>query len=306
MLFRSCFFRKNIYFHQAILTIFFIVICCFKTAYATIITSIRPLGFIAAAIADGVIPVRVLLPTGASPHDYALRPSDIQGINNASLIVWVGPTMEAFLTRPLESIPADKKITISALPDVQGLLISNKNSDHHHHNTSSYNMHLWLSPEIARMTAVSIYDQLIKLHPGSKKRLDKNLKAFEAQEAQAEQKVAEMLYPVRKKGYFVFHDAYGYFEKKFNLNPLGYFTLNPSIQPGAERLHQIKSQIIAQKAVCIFAEPQFRPAIIKALAQGTAVRSGTLDPLGSDIPVDKDSYIKFLLELSTQYYNCLK
>lgn len=55
-----------------------------------------------------------------------------------------------------------------------------------------------------------------------------------------------------------------------------------------------------------FAEPQFRPAVINAVAKGTTVRSGTLDPLGIGIALGKDSYGKFLTQLSSQYVSCLK
>lgn len=115
-----------------------------------------------------------------------------------------------------------------------------------------------------------------------------------------------MLEPAQGKGYFVFHDAYGYFEKHFGLSPLGHFTVNPEIQPGAQRLHQIRTQLVEHKAVCVFAEPQFRPAVINAVAKGTDVRSGTLDPLGSGIVLGKDSYVNFMSQLSNQYVSCLK
>ena len=33
----------------------------------------------------------------------------------------------------------------------------------------------------------------------------------------------------------VFHDAYQYFEKRFNVNVLGAFTVNTDVMPGAEQ-----------------------------------------------------------------------
>jgi zinc transport system substrate-binding protein len=39
-----------------------------------VLTTIKPLGFIAAAITDGVSEPGVLLPTGASPHDFFPAP----------------------------------------------------------------------------------------------------------------------------------------------------------------------------------------------------------------------------------------
>ncbi|CAI1556716.1 High-affinity zinc uptake system protein znuA precursor [Serratia fonticola] len=291
-------------------------------ATAAVVTSIRPLGFIASAIADGVTPTEILLPDGASPHDFALRPSDIQRLRSADLVLWVGPDMEAFLTKSLTQLPANKQLAISELPAVRPLLMKGDDDhdhdhaaeahshadgdDGHDHHHGDYNMHVWLSPEVAKVTAIAIHDRLLELMPQKKDKLDANLRQFEDQLAQTDKNLVKMLTPVQGKGYFVFHDAYGYFEKHFGLSPLGHFTVNPEIQPGAQRLHQIRTQLVEQKAVCVFAEPQFRPAVINAVAKGTNVRSGTLDPLGTGIELGKDSYGNFLTALSNQYVSCLK
>ncbi len=296
-------------------------------AHSAVVASIKPLGFIAAAIADGVTPVEVLLPDGASEHDYALRPSDVKRIKNADLVVWVGPEMEAFLTKSAAELPAAKNLEIAAMPGVKPLLIrggeeeeehehghdhdhgaeksadQDASDDHHHHG--EFNMHLWMSPEIARQSAVAIHGKLLELMPQSRAKLDANLQQFEAGLADADKHIGAQLAPVKNKGYFVFHDAYSYFEKHYGLSPTGHFTVNPEIQPGAQRLHQIRTQLVEQKAVCVFAEPQFRPAVIDAVSRGTNVRKGTLDPLGMGISLTKDSYVKFLSQLSSQYASCL-
>ena len=79
-----------------------------------VLTTIKPLGFIAAAITDGVSEPNVLLPTGASPHDFSLRPSDIRSINDADLVVWVGPELEGFMTKPLAKHP--HALTLTQVP----------------------------------------------------------------------------------------------------------------------------------------------------------------------------------------------
>ena len=290
------------------------------TANAAVVASLKPLGFIASAIADGVTTTDVLLPDGASEHDYALRPSDVKRLKNADLVFWVGPEMEAFMDKSAQQIPGAKQVVMATLPGVKPLLMKgseedehdhdghdhgDENSDEHHHH-GEYNMHLWLSPEIARMSAVAIHDKLVELMPQSRARLDANLTSFEAQLAQTDKQVGSELAPLKGKGYFVFHDAYGYFEKHYGLTPLGHFTVNPEIQPGAQRLHQIRTQLVEQKAACVFAEPQFRPAVVEAVARGTSVRMGTLDPLGTSIKLGKESYSQFLAQLSNQYASCLK
>ncbi|CAI1667717.1 High-affinity zinc uptake system protein znuA precursor [Serratia marcescens] len=312
--------EKNKWLQRTLLASALLMAGPLSSASAAVVTSIRPLGFIASAIADGVTPTEVLLPDGASPHDFALRPSDIQRLRSADLVLWVGPDMEAFLNKALVPISATRKLAVSELPAVKPLLMKgeedddhdhageahNHADDDHGHHHGEYNMHVWLSPEIAKVTAIAIHDRLLELMPQNKDKLDANLRQFENLLTQTDKNVGNMLTPVQGKGYFVFHDAYGYFEKHYGLSPLGHFTVNPEIQPGAQRLHQIRTQLVEQKAVCVFAEPQFRPAVINAVAKGTKVRSGTLDPLGTGIALGKDSYGKFLAQLSNQYVSCLK
>lgn len=301
------------------LTAFSVTASLTLPAQANVVASLKPVGFIAAAIADGVTPVDVLLPDGASEHDYSLRPSDAKRLKNADLIVWVGPEMEAFMAKSAAELPAQKNLAMVNIDGVKPLLISGgededehtaekseeQEADAHHHHHGEFNMHLWLSPEIARKTAVAIHGKLLELMPQDKAKLDANLQQFEVALADTDKRVSAQLAPVRNKGYFVFHDAYTYFEKQYGLSPTGHFTVNPEIQPGAQRLHQIRTQLVEQKAVCVFAEPQFRPAVIDAVARGTQVRKGTLDPLGTDISLAKDSYVKFLSQLSSQYESCL-
>ncbi|MGC1019742.1 zinc ABC transporter substrate-binding protein ZnuA [Pantoea agglomerans] len=301
------------------LTAFTVTASLTLPAQANVVASLKPVGFIAAAIADGVTPVDVLLPDGASEHDYSLRPSDAKRLKNADLVVWVGPEMEAFMAKSAAELPAQKNLAMVNIDGIKPLLISGgededehtaekseeQDADAHHHHHGEFNMHLWLSPEIARKTAVAIHGKLLELMPQDKAKLDANLQQFEVALADTDKRVSAQLAPVRNKGYFVFHDAYTYFEKQYGLSPTGHFTVNPEIQPGAQRLHQIRTQLVEQKAVCVFAEPQFRPAVIDAVARGTQVRKGTLDPLGTDISLAKDSYVKFLSQLSSQYESCL-
>ncbi|GBU13145.1 zinc ABC transporter periplasmic binding protein [Enterobacterales bacterium] len=290
--------------------------CTFNIAQASVVVSVRPLGFIASAIADGVTPTEILLPDGASPHDFALRPSDLQKMRRADLVVWVGPEMEAFMSKPAAQLPPNRQVEIATLSTVTPLLQKGDHDDDEHehsqdehaddHHHGEYNMHVWMSPEIAKQTAIAIHARLVELMPQKKDQLDVNLIHFEEGLTKVDKNLGKMLQPVQGKGYFVFHDAYGYFEKHFGLSPLGHFTVNPEIQPGAQRLHLIRTQLVEQKAVCVFAEPQFRPAVINAVAQGTTVRMGTLDPLGNGIALGKDSYVNFLSHLTNQYVSCLK
>ena len=112
---------------------------CLAQDYAesgAILTSIKPLQLIAADITRGIIAVDSLLPPGASPHAYSLRPSDVKKIHQAVAIFWVGPAMETFLEKPFAKYPL-KSHQLSALiaTDVNASKAStnksSKEKDHH-------------------------------------------------------------------------------------------------------------------------------------------------------------------------------
>ena len=84
-------------------------------AEVQLLTSIKPLQLIAAAVQDGVGQPAVLLPPGASPHRFALRPSDIRRLREASLFYWVGPDLEGFLSKPLAAREG-QSVALQSLP----------------------------------------------------------------------------------------------------------------------------------------------------------------------------------------------
>ena len=64
--------------------------------------------------------------------------------------------------------------------------------------------------------------------------------------------------------FVVFHDAYQYFENRFDISVLGALTVNTDVLPGAEQLAEIREVIEHENVNCIFSEPQFNPDIINA------------------------------------------
>ena len=64
-------------------------------------------------------------------------------------------------------------------------------------------------------------------------------------------------------------------------NAVGAITINPTRRPGAQRLGEIRARLQELDAACVFAEPQFEPALVDTVIEGTSARKGVLDPLGA-------------------------
>ena len=104
--------------------------------------------------------------------------------------------------------------------------------------------------------------------------------------------------------YVVFHDAYQYFEKRFEVTSAGALTLNPDVLPGAKQIVDIQNLIKEKNIKCIFSEPQYNPKIIETLANDTNISTGTMDPLGANLDMGVTMYSKLIMNIADSIKNC--
>lgn len=298
-------------------------------ASATIVTSVKPLGFIASSIANGITDTEVLVPAGASPHDYSLKPSDVQKLKSAEMLIWIGEDVDAFLDKSIDDLDYKKVLTIKDIAAIEPFLLKGEHHHHHHgegdvheghdhahkghehkghehaHEDLGVNWHVWYSPDISKAVAQRIAAKLLKQYPEKKDLIEKNVAEFNRTLDEQSAKIKTQLEGVKDKGFYVFHDAYGYFNNAYGLKQTGYFTINPLVAPGAKTLAKIKEEIAEHKVTCLFAEPQFTPKVIESLSKGTKVNVGRLDPMGDAVKLGANSYAAFLQFTADSYAQCL-
>jgi zinc transport system substrate-binding protein len=177
--------------------------------------------------------------------------------------------------------------------------------DGHGHAHGAFDAHIWLDPENAKAMVNEIAEALSEADPD-------NAAAYEANAAKTVERIEAMradidarLTPLRGKGFIVFHDGYQYFEKRFDVTASGSITVSPEVMPGAERVAEIKARIGELGATCVFAEPQFEPKLIQVVTEGTAARSGVLDPLGAELADGPDLYFGLIDGLASSMEQCL-
>ena len=76
-------------------------------------------------------------------------------------------------------------------------------------------------------------------------------------------------------------------------------------QPGARRIQEIRAKIQATGARCVFAEPEFTPALVDTVVSGTKAETATLDGLGAAIPPGPDLYPTLMSGLGKALAACL-
>lgn len=303
---------------------------------------VQPIHSLVAGVMQGVAEPALIVKGGASPHFYSLRPSDAQALDSAQIVFWVGPTMESFLAKPMESLAGDAVIvellaadTILRFETREGGVWS-EHEDHGGHDDGGDHdafggtdasgdredragatgetaggrgetePHIWLDPENARRIVRIAVQTLSEADPENAALYVENGKGLETRLDALEAEIAATLIPVADRPYIVFHDGYRYFEERFGTRAIGSIAVSDGRKPGARRLEEIRAKIVALDARCVFAEPQFEPALVRTVIEGTGARAGVLDPLGADLAPGPDAYFDLMRNLGQALRDCLE
>ncbi|MEH6524817.1 MAG: zinc ABC transporter substrate-binding protein [Sneathiella sp.] len=288
-----------------------------------IVVSIKPLHALVQGVMGTTGEAALLMRQNASPHGYSLRPSQLRLLQEARAVFYIDDAFETFLRNALKNIPESVQATEIAHQPGMEILPLRRSSDwddhddaaHGHQETSAQassdhdhngdDLHVWLDTDNARIMVEIIVQKLAEVYPENAQIYQNNAKILLARIEVLDQKLAELLTPVKDKPYIVLHDAYQYFEHQHGLNGVGSITVEPNQPPSITDVQTIRKKLRDRNVVCVFREPQFSDRLIETVIEGSSVRIGTLDPIGADLEQTPDFYSVLLQNLATNFAACL-
>jgi zinc transport system substrate-binding protein len=278
-------------------------------AEANVITTIKPLHAIASAVMQGAGKPKLLLSGTSSPHTYSFTPRDAQAMQDADIIFWIGPGLETFLVKPLETLGqkawADPLISAKGIETLGTREEHDHGHDHGEEGDAEKDAHIWLDTRNAAALADAMAEVLSKTDPANAKLFKNNATTLKARLQTLESEVAAELPANNSQPIVVTHDAYQYFERRFGLPASFTLSVNPENPPGAKALRKIRDELKQQKANCVFSEPQFDTKLVATVTEGLDVKVGEIDPLGAAIPEGPDMYFTLLKDIAKNWKSCL-
>jgi zinc transport system substrate-binding protein len=266
-----------------------------------VVTSIAPLHSLVASVMAGVAAPDLLLSGPVSPHDFALAPSDVRRIAAADLVIWIGAPLESFLAKPLAE-SGERQLGLLNVPALDALPFDNSGDDG---NGAGPDPHIWLDPVRAIAIVAAVKDRLSRIDPDNAATYRANATALSDRLAKLEGTIRARLQPVAERPFIAFHDAYGYFSRRYGLRPAGHFAVDPQRRPGARTIARLAGLVSTGTVACAFAEPQFDARIVTAIAAGRPLRIGRLDPLGVDMEPGPALYETLLKANTEAIADCL-
>lgn len=297
-----------------------------------VVASIVPLHSLVASVMDGVGNPELLLSGQTSEHQASYSPQQIKLLGDADAVFIIGHGLELKLDQisGSEAVKGKRFVELADIPGLKKLPIrlgggfekhdhdhdhdhgeeeAGKDGHEHEHEMeqgkASFDPHLWLDPDNAKMMAAAIAAELSRLDPENAARYAANAGSLAKELDTLAADLSQELAGVKEKPFIVQHDAYQYFEARFGLSAAGSVADISANDPSAQRLKDVREKLKAVQAVCVFREPQFSDKAAKTIVEGTSARDGVLDPIGATLSPGKAAYGTLLRNLSSNMKACL-
>ncbi|MFO7728812.1 MAG: zinc ABC transporter substrate-binding protein [Desulfonatronovibrio sp.] len=264
-----------------------------------VMVSIPPQKYFVEKIGGDNIDISVLLPPGSSPHAFEPNPALMMEIGKADIYMAIGVEYEKTLLPRIESIHSSLAIIHTGKGinkmDMTAHGHDNSYNGHHQHGKDP---HTWLSPELAMIQGMNIYQALTRLYPGQKDRFQENYINFIQEVLALDQKIKQTFSDIRPGSRFmVFHPSWGYFAREYGL-----VQIPVEIQGKEPRSADLKRLIdIAEKEniKAVFVSPQFSRKSAEAVAGSIEGKTISIDPLA-------ENWNRNLLQVAEKIRNALK
>ena len=278
-----------------------------------VVATIKPIHALLASVMQGVAEPVLLIKGNHSPHTFTLKPSQMQQLENADMIFWVGEVLETSLQKTLHNFAESHAVVelmetpglmqLGARTDKQFSQPSGHSNEQHHHG--SIDPHIWLSPYNAEKLVQYMGEKLSQLDPSNAQHYQSNVTDTITRIHALDEQIKQQLAPVQELSFVVFHDAYQHFEQHYHLNVIAAVALSPERLPGARHISEIRQRIKALNARCIFNEIQFKSSLVNSLNSDSHIKTATLDPIGATLTAGPDAWFELMQNISSAISSCL-
>jgi zinc transport system substrate-binding protein len=290
-----------------------------------VVVDIAPVHSLVARVMQDVGAPDLIIRSGASPHDYRLRPSEAKALQDANLVIWMGKELTPWMEDAVKTLSTEAAILTLLEKDETTLLefresvlfeehdhddhsdkehAETEDQDHDEHAHGAHDPHAWLSPENAKIWLNLIAAQLSTADPDNASTYFVNAAAAMTEIDTLMADVSTMLDPVRGNSFIVFHDAYQYFETVFEFPASGAISLGDATDPSPARIARVQDRIQEQKIQCVLAEPQFKKGLVVTVLEGTDAKTSIIDPLGVALEPGPALYPQLIRNMAKTLVDC--
>jgi len=271
-----------------------------------VIASIFPIADMARQVGGNDVEVTTVVPAGASPHTFEMKPSLVKTFASAKVFLMIGAGLEFWADQLVQS--SGRKLKPVVLSDGITLIrsadphhdesveetphASNKSAHTEHaHSHDGGNPHVWLDPHLAKTMVTRIQEALSITDPAHASDYEDRAKAYLGKLDALDRDIADTVNQFRTRQVISFHASWDYFAARYGLTLAGVIEKTPGRNPTPREIAGIVSSIRKFDIRAVFTEPQFSPKVADVIAREAGVKVLILDPLGGETLPGRNTYI---------------
>lgn len=240
-----------------------------------VVASFYPVAEAAEKIGGDLVEVVNLTPAGSEPHDLELSPDQVDELQDADVVLYLGGGFQPGVEEVAER---REGTTVDVLEAVQ------RNDK----APASPDPHFWLAPELMSVAVERIEETLATAAP-------EHAEAFTANAAQYRETLAELdrdfetaLSNCRRRTIVTSHAAFHHLAASYDLEQLSISGLLPESEPDPKRLAELSDAIHDKGITTVFYETLVAPEVAETLAREAGVETAVLNPLEGLTEFDVD------------------
>ncbi|MDQ3569241.1 MAG: zinc ABC transporter substrate-binding protein [Actinomycetota bacterium] len=236
-----------------------------------------------------------LTPAGTEPHDLELTPRQVDQLEDADLVLYLGHGFQPAVEKVAERRNGPKLDLLSALPLEKGAVEAVEAEEHageeneketggkgrgeEEHAEESLDPHFWLDPVLMQSAVERIERALSEARPESREEFARNAAAYRSELQALDDEYKTALSSCQRKELVTSHAAFHYLAKRYGLSQEPIAGLSPEAEPNPQRLADLTDFVRRRNATTIFYETLVSPEVARTLARDTGTKTAVLNPL---------------------------
>jgi zinc transport system substrate-binding protein len=278
----------------------------------SVVVSIKPIHSIVTSLMSGIAEPQLLLKSSNSAHTFHLKPSQVQMLADADLVIIISEDFESGLRKAIKNIEDDSLFQIISLDNLSihnsrsEILKSKEHDDADEHEENIYDLHLWLDINNMKLIAKHINNLLIKIDPVNEDKYNNNFLELMLDLEELKIDLEKEIDPFLASQFAVFSDTTQYFEKSMKLIRPIIITPYHGARLSIIRTLMAKEAMSDLSVSCLLYGQEAKPNQISVLSEGLSLKTFEIDILGVKYPAGPDQYFNLMKRISSQLASCLK
>jgi zinc transport system substrate-binding protein len=247
-----------------------------------VVANFYPLAEALQRVGGDRVEVANLTPPGAEPHDIEVTSDDVDAIEDADLVVFLGGDFQPGIEKVAEersgpTLDIATKVALEAGDEAAESEEGGHAEDGHDHGDAD--PHFWLDPTLMRAAVDAIEAELSAVSPADAATFAANAAAYAAELTALDAEFTAGLTGCARTQIVTAHAAFHYLAHRYALEQLPITGLSPESEPDPQRLDELADLVEREGVTTIFSETLVSPEIAETLARETGATTAVLNPL---------------------------